>query len=46
MMSTAVVDIAAGAAVERQFFELSSAHTCECSRAPRGAGVAGSFIPR
>ena len=32
--------------VERQFFELSSAHNCECSRAPGGAGVAGSLTPR
>ena len=32
--------------VERQFFELSSAHNCECSRAPAGAGVAGSLTPR
>ena len=34
------------AGVERQFFELSSAHNCECSRAPGGAGVAGSLTPR
>ena len=27
--------------VECQFFELSSAHNCECSRAPGSAGVAG-----
>ena len=32
--------------VERQFFELSSAHNCECSRAPGGPRVAGSFTPR
>ena len=25
--------------VERQFFELSSAHTCECSRAPAGLPI-------
>ena len=25
--------------VERQFFELSSAHTCECSRAPVGLPI-------
>ena len=31
--------------VERQFLELSSAHNCECSRAPRGARVAGSLFP-
>ena len=31
--------------VERQFFELLSTHTCECSRAPWGAGVAGSLLP-
>ena len=31
--------------VERQFFELSSAHNCECSKAPGGAGVAGSLLP-
>ena len=30
--------------VERQFFELSRAHNCECSRAG-GAGVAGSLLP-
>ena len=32
--------------VERQFVELSSAHNCECSRPPGGAGVAGSLTPR
>ena len=32
--------------VERQFFELLSAHNSECSRAPGGAGVAGSLTPR
>ena len=32
--------------VERQFFELSSAHNCECSRALGGAGVAGEFDSR
>ena len=32
--------------VERQFFELSSAHSCECSRAPGGAGVARSLTLR
>ena len=32
--------------VGRKFLELSSAHNCECSRAPGGAGVAGSLTPR
>ena len=26
-------------------FRASSAHNCECSRAPGGAGVAGSLTP-
>ena len=32
--------------VERQFFELLSAHNCECSRAPGGARVSGSLTPK
>ena len=32
--------------VERQFFEPSTMKSSSSSRAPRGAGVAGSFTPR
>ena len=31
--------------VERQFFELSSAHTCECSRAPGVPESPGVSLP-
>ena len=30
--------------VERQFFELSSAHSCECSRAPAGVPISNSDV--
>ena len=32
--------------VERQFFEPSTMKSSSSSRAPQGAGVAGSFYPR